>query len=137
MRKNIYLILFSFVITFEYIKTNEYSTKNKKSNTFCEVDKIKSNVLTYNISEEEKKINKNRRLETNDDVNYGPINIFISTTVLDVQLDASFAKPLIKESLIEVKNYISKLIYIKHLNYTIKIDEQLLFTDLHYLEIII
>ena len=126
MRKNIYLILFSFVITFEYIKTNEYSTKNKKSNTFCEVDKIKSNVLTYNISEEEKKINKNRRLETNDDVNYGPINIFISTTVLDVQLDASFAKPLIKESLIEVKNYISKLIYVKHLNYTIKIDEQLL-----------
>ena len=82
MRKNFFLILIPFIIYFEFTKSNKTSLNNKKFESFCGVDKIKSNVLTNNITEEQRKMLKTRNLAEMN----GPINIYLSTSIIDLQI---------------------------------------------------
>ena len=124
------MILIFFFISFKCLKSFDYSLNNNKNFTiFCGVDKIKSKVQTYNLTEEQK-LNKSkiRKLDLNDE-NYNPIRIYISTTYLKSQVAQYSGLGITNKTIIilnELKIHLKKLLKVKPLNYTIKVEKQFL-----------
>ena len=121
-----FLFLISIIFYF-FNNTKGKSDINKKGDykVLCGVDKKKSKVQTYNLSEEQKEyiFQHNRKLEDNN----GPINIYLCsiTFKMAVQL-AGLNYARIEKLLNSTIKDIQKFVNIKHLNYPIKVEYQFL-----------
>ena len=133
MKKKLFFFSIIFLISLKNIKANEYLTQNnKKYYSFCGVDKKKSKVQTYNKTKTNKinSLSNNRKLDTNNE-NYEPINIYISKTIINLQIEMLKFIGLTKNNLLitildELIIDIKKLISVKHLDYAIQLDKETL-----------
>ena len=111
----LFLLLINFYLTFQNTKFNSnLNTTNKKSKITCSVDKIKFNpkkIPSITKKGTKEKI-KERKLDNDDE--FQPIRIYLSTSSLENQLDTILPEEKdILEYLNNAKEYISKLIKVK------------------------
>ena len=131
MNRKSLIFLIIFYLSSKYLILSEYSPKNNNNLiSFCGVDKIKSNILTYNLTKEQKRnISKFKKRNLDED-NYESIRLYLSETYLNYQIETILPNlelnganlPIILK---EVKNYIQKLIKVKRLNYSIKVSKEI------------
>ena len=134
MKKILFLILNLLFLSIKIIKAN--INLNNTDNSWklkCGVDKIKSNVKTYNLTDKQKVLSgKNRKLNTNDE-EYKPIRIYMYLDYVYYQMYSFSSLRLIRNKILgllnETKNEIEQIIKVKPLNYPIKVDLDLMISN--------